>query len=235
MPCRYGDGAANQGQLFEALNIAALWDLPTLFICENNHYGMGTAEWRGSKSATFYARGDYCPGLKVDGMDVLAVRQVCCNLEWKHSHRQLPAVLLLTLRLQAEWHTPVTCQHLAECVEAPHVQAISWAKDYALKHGPLVMELDTYRCRASLLCWLPTPGVSCCPACVCMGASSPVPGQLISHVRSHMSKSSVCTLHDRYHGHSMSDPGSTYRTRDEISAMRTQRDPLEQVSVHAEC
>lgn len=128
----YGDGAANQGQIWEVANMSKLWNIPAIFLCENNQYGMGTATSRSSANTEYYTYGGkIIPGVLADGMDALAVRE-----------------------------------------------AIKLCKDYAGGgNGPIFLELKTYR----------------------------------------------------YHGHSMSDPGITYRDRDEVANMRQSRDCIEQI------
>jgi pyruvate dehydrogenase E1 component alpha subunit len=126
----YGDGSANQGQIWEAANCAGLWGIPLIFACENNEYGMGTQVHRHSLITDYYKQGNKIPGIFIDGMDVLAVRE-----------------------------------------------GTRFAKDYAAQGRPIYVEYKTYR----------------------------------------------------YHGHSMSDPGITYRSRDEVTKVRQSRDPIENV------
>jgi pyruvate dehydrogenase E1 component alpha subunit len=82
--CYFGDGAAHQGQVYETFNMAKLWNLPVLFIIENNHYAMGTSVARSSSIDELYKRGSgfNIPGVRINGMnifDVITEGQKCVD------------------------------------------------------------------------------------------------------------------------------------------------------------
>ncbi len=91
----FGDGAANQGQVYESFNMASLWKLPVLYVIENNQYAMGTAVRRSSAETHFYRRGTAfrIPGMDADGMDVLQVRRAT-DIALKHIRAGNGPVLL---------------------------------------------------------------------------------------------------------------------------------------------
>ena len=93
--CFFGDGAVQQGVFYESLNLASLWKLPVIYICENNRYAMGTALERTTVGTDLHRRAEPfgMPGEAVDGMDVLAVRAVVGRAVERARREKAPSLI----------------------------------------------------------------------------------------------------------------------------------------------
>ena len=136
----FGDGAANQGQVYETFNMASLWGLPIVFAIENNQYAMGTSVQRSSAETHFYRRGTAfrIPGIKVNGMDVLEVHQAGL-IAFEHVRKGKGPVLLELNTYRYRGHSmsdPAKYRTREEVQEVrEHNDAIERAKNDLIKMG----------------------------------------------------------------------------------------------------
>ncbi|CAI5440464.1 unnamed protein product [Caenorhabditis angaria] len=99
----FAEGTFNQGQVFESFNMAKLWDLPVLFVVENNRYLKSTLSETLTPNADYYTRGDYLPGIRCDGIDILTVREAARFAREYMMAGKGP--LLLELQTENQGHT----------------------------------------------------------------------------------------------------------------------------------
>ena len=125
----FGDGAANQGQVYESFNMAELWKLPVIYVIENNQYAMGTSVARSSAVSDFSKRGDSfgIPGIKVDGMDVEAVQQAGLEAMDYCRARQGP-------HHPGDEHLPLSRPFHVRPGQVPHPEEVTEVRE---KHDPI--------------------------------------------------------------------------------------------------